>query len=96
VFQAYNKYENYRRTKVNMASPVRSLCKVALAIAKFRLTPKLDLSVFRKDTLEKWPWFVFTALVVFGFVLPVTLVCPSLLMHVRKCTVPHFTIRTGH
>ena len=65
-------------------------------ITEFRLTPQLGLSVFRMDTLEEWPWFLFTALVAFIFVLPVTLVCPSLLMHVRKCTVPHFTVRTGN
>jgi hypothetical protein len=80
-----------------MASPILKLvCEVALAITKFRLTPKLGLSLFWMHTLEKWPWFLFTALVVFIFVLPITLVCPSLLMHVRKCTVSHLTIRTGN
>jgi hypothetical protein len=72
MFQACNKYENYRRTKVNMAPPLSEDCEVALAITKFRLTPKLGLSVFRMHTLEKWPWFLFTALVVFVFVLLVT------------------------
>jgi hypothetical protein len=47
-------------------------------------------------TLEKWPWFLFIALMVFIFVLPVSLVCPSLLMHVRKCTVPLLTTRSGN
>jgi len=76
--------------------PFWSLCKVALVITKFQLTPKLGLSVFRMDTVEKWHWYLFTALVVFIFVLPVDLVCPSLLMHVRKWTAPHFTIRTAN